>query len=289
MLLLPIPLAPQTPTPLNLTGRVCDIAASAAATIGEPFAANPSSISCRGLSVHYGGTQVITSLSLDVGYRQVLALIGMPGSGKSTLLRCLNRMADFEKSCRISGEVRVLGRDIEDFDPLRLRARIGMIGREPNPFPRSIYENVAYGPVIHGLTDNRVMLDGLVESALRRVHLWREVKNQLKTPALRLTKGQQQRLCIARALACNPEILLMDEPTSALDPLAAAIIEELIAELGQSRTIIVVPQSQRQAARISQRTAFLHEGQLIEVGGTRELFTNPRHALTQAYITHCEN
>ena len=251
------------------------------ATIQNPV------FSCREVSVFYGAKQALKDITLDVGRRQVLALIGPSGCGKSTFLRCLNRMNDTIAGARVRGCIHLDGRDIHDdtLDVAQLRARIGMVFQKPNPFPKSIYDNVAYGPRIHGLARSRAHLDDIVCTSLTRAGLWEEVKDRLSGPGTGLSGGQQQRLCIARTIAVQPEVILMDEPCSALDPIATARIEDLIDELRESYAIVIVTHSMQQAARVSQRTAYFHLGELIEVGETDRLFTNPRHRLTEDYIT----
>jgi phosphate transport system ATP-binding protein len=243
--------------------------------------------SCRDVSVFYGAKQALKDVTLDVGRRQVLAMIGPSGCGKSTFLRCLNRMNDTIPGARVSGCIRLDGRDIheESVDVAQLRARIGMVFQKPNPFPKSIYDNVAYGPRIHGLARSRAHLDEIVCTSLTRAGLWEEVKDRLGGPGTGLSGGQQQRLCIARTIAVQPEVILMDEPCSALDPIATARIEDLIDELRESYAIVIVTHSMQQAARVSQRTAYFHLGELIEIGETDRVFTNPRHRLTEDYIT----
>ena len=243
--------------------------------------------SCRNVDVFYGEKQAIRGLSIDVGRKQVLAMIGPSGCGKSTFLRCLNRMNDTIVGARVEGQIMLDGNDIHDRrqDVVQLRARVGMVFQKPNPFPKSIYENVAYGPRIHGLAGDRAELDEIVNTSLRRAGLWEEVKDRLAQPGTSLSGGQQQRLCIARTIAVNPEVILMDEPCSALDPIATAKIEDLIDELRQSYAICIVTHSMQQAARVSQRTAYFHLGDLIEVGETDRIFTNPRAKLTEDYIT----
>jgi len=243
--------------------------------------------SCREVSVFYGTKQALKDVSVDVGRRQVLAMIGPSGCGKSTFLRCLNRMNDTIPGARVSGRILLDGRDIhaESIDVAQLRARIGMVFQKPNPFPKSIYDNVAYGPRIHGLARSRAHLDDIVCTSLTRAGLWDEVKDRLSSPGTGLSGGQQQRLCIARTIAVQPEVILMDEPCSALDPIATARIEDLIDELRESYAIVIVTHSMQQAARVSQRTAYFHLGELIEVGDTDRVFTNPRHRLTEDYIT----
>ena len=241
----------------------------------------------RGVNVHYGQKQALIDVSVDIPDRAVMAFIGPSGCGKSTFLRCLNRMNDTIETCRVSGSITIDGEDIygRHVDPVELRTRVGMVFQKPNPFPKSIYENVAYGPRIQALAANKAEMDGIVETALRRASLWTEVKDRLAEPGTGLSGGQQQRLCIARTIAIDPEIILMDEPCSALDPIATARIEELMDELRQNYTIVIVTHSMQQAARVSQRTAFFHLGSLVEKGDTTEIFTNPRDQRTQDYIT----
>jgi phosphate transport system ATP-binding protein len=243
--------------------------------------------SCRDVSVFYGAKEALKSVTIDVGRRQVLALIGPSGCGKSTFLRCLNRMNDTIAGARVTGTILLDGRDIYDQgqDAAQLRAHIGMVFQKPNPFPKSIYDNVAYGPRIHGMTRSRAQLDDIVCTSLQRAGLWDEVKDRLTSAGTGLSGGQQQRLCIARTIAVQPEVILMDEPCSALDPVATARIEDLIDELRESYAIVIVTHSMQQAARVSQRTAYFHLGELIEVGETDRVFTNPRHRLTEDYIT----
>ena len=253
---------------------------------GEPQVPDPV-FSCRSVYVHYGEIQALTDVTVDIARGQVLACIGPSGCGKSTFLRCLNRMNDTIPGARVTGEILLDGQDIYEKrqDVARLRARIGMVFQKPNPFPKSIYDNVAYGPRIHKLTRTRADLDELVCTSLQRAGLWSEVKDRLQGPGMGLSGGQQQRLCIARALAVQPEVILMDEPCSALDPIATARIEDLIEELHGSYAIVIVTHSMQQAARVSQRTAYFHMGRLVEVGETDRVFTNPRHRLTEDYIT----
>ena len=255
-------------------------------TIGSPFVDN-AKMSARNVNVFYDEKQAITDVSLDIGKNEVLAMIGPSGCGKSTFLRSLNRMNDIIPICRVQGDITLDGEDIyaSDQDTVLLRARVGMVFQKPNPFPKSIYENVAYGPRIHGLAHSKAEMDEIVENSLRRASLFEEVKDQLDKPGTGLSGGQQQRLCIARAIAVSPEVILMDEPCSALDPIATARIEELMDELKEKYTIAIVTHSMRQAARVSQRTAYFHLGKLIEVGATKEVFTMPRHTLTENYIT----
>ncbi len=255
-------------------------------TVGEVTVESPRMTS-RNVSVMYGDKMGIERVNLDIGSNEVLAMIGPSGCGKSTFLRCLNRMNDTVDICRVSGSIRLDGEDIHDprLDVVQLRARVGMVFQKPNPFPKSIYDNVAYGPRIHGLVDGKRETDAIVERSLEKAGLWNEVRDRLDQPGTGLSGGQQQRLCIARAIAVSPEVILMDEPCSALDPIATARIEELIDELRKNYTIVIVTHSMQQAARVSQRTAYFHLGRLIEVGETNHVFTNPRHKLTEDYIT----
>lgn len=241
----------------------------------------------KNINVFYGDKQALFNVDLDVAANSVIALIGPSGCGKSTLLRCLNRMNDVIDICRVTGEITLEGNSIYDekLDVVELRARVGMVFQKPNPFPKSIYDNVAYGPRIHGIAKNKTQLDELVESSLKKAGLWEEVKDRLSGPGTGLSGGQQQRLCIARAIATRPDVILMDEPCSALDPIATATIEELIDELRQNYTIVIVTHSMQQAARVSQRTAFFHLGKVLEEGETDQIFTNPQHKKTQDYIT----
>ncbi len=255
-------------------------------TIGTPFVDHPK-MSARNVNVFYGDKQAIINVSLDIGRNEVLAMIGPSGCGKSTFLRSLNRMNDIIPICKVDGDITLDDKDIykSDQDTVMLRARVGMVFQKPNPFPKSIYENVAYGPRIHGLAHSKAGMDEIVENSLRRASLFDEVKDQLDKPGTGLSGGQQQRLCIARAIAVNPEVILMDEPCSALDPIATARIEELIDEIKENYTIAIVTHSMQQAARVSQRTAYFHLGKLIEVDDTKTIFTNPKHQLTENYIT----
>ncbi|MFA5495744.1 MAG: phosphate ABC transporter ATP-binding protein PstB [Porticoccaceae bacterium] len=241
----------------------------------------------RDVDIFYGDKQAIFNVSIDIGKNEVIAMIGPSGCGKSTFLRALNRMNDTISICRVSGSFTLDDEDIytNKMDVVALRARVGMVFQKPNPFPKSIYENVAYGPRLHGLANRKSDLDDIVETSLQRAGLWNEVKERLHQPGTGLSGGQQQRLCIARAIAISPEVILMDEPCSALDPIATARIEELIAELSENYTIAIVTHSMQQAARVSQRTAYFHLGKLIEVNDTERVFTNPEHELTEAYIT----
>lgn len=255
-------------------------------TVGSPFVDEPK-IRTREVNVFYGDVQAIHGVSLDIGRNQVIAMIGPSGCGKSTFLRALNRMNDTVPGCRVEGELLLDKEDIyaAKMDPVALRARVGMVFQKPNPFPKSIYDNVAYGVKLHGLANRRVDFDEIVETSLRKAGIWDEVKDRLQQPGTGLSGGQQQRLCIARAIAINPEVILMDEPCSALDPIATARIEELIAELAENYTIAIVTHSMQQAARVSHRTAYFHLGKLIEVNNTEQVFTSPEHQLTEAYIT----
>ncbi len=255
-------------------------------TVGEIQVEDPR-MTCRNVNVFYGDKQAIFDVSLDIGKNQVIAMIGPSGCGKSTFLRCLNRMNDTIDICRVTGQIKMDGQDIYDgsLDVVPLRASVGMVFQKPNPFPKSIYDNIAYGPRIHGLSDSKSHLDEIVETSLIKAGLWNEVKDRLDQPGTGLSGGQQQRLCIARAIAVSPEVILMDEPCSALDPIATAKIEALIDELREHYTIAIVTHSMQQAARVSQRTAYFHLGKLIEVGETDQIFTAPRHKLTEDYIT----
>ena len=256
------------------------------ATVGQPQCDNPK-FSTKNVNVFYAENQAIHDVSLDIGGHEVIALIGPSGCGKSTYLRCLNRMNDTIDICKVEGQILLDNENIytKKQDPVLLRARVGMVFQKPNPFPKSIYDNVAYGPRIHGLTKNKSELDDLVEESLIKAGLFLEVKDRLQAPGTSLSGGQQQRLCIARTIAIQPEVILMDEPASALDPIATAKIEELINELKENFTIVIVTHSMQQAARVSQRTAYFHMGRLIEVGDTDQIFTNPSHDLTEKYIT----
>ncbi len=247
----------------------------------------PIKIAARDVSVFYGEKQALFGVSLDIPDKTVTALIGPSGCGKSTFLRTMNRMNDTIPGCRVTGEIEMDGGDINDrkIDPVLLRAQVGMVFQKPNPFPKTIYENVAYGPKIHGLASSKGELDDIVQKALKRAGLWDEVADRLHSPGTGLSGGQQQRLVIARAIAVEPEVILMDEPCSALDPIATAKIEELIDELRERYCIVIVTHSMAQAARVSQRTAFFHMGKLVETGDTEEIFTNPRERRTLDYIT----
>jgi len=250
-------------------------------------AEKPAKMTARNVNVFYGTKQAINNVSIDIDPDHVTAFIGPSGCGKSTFLRCLNRMNDTIDGARLDGDIRLDGKNIyaPDMDVVQLRARVGMVFQKPNPFPKTIYENVAYGPRIHGLARTKADMDQIVTRSLRRAGLWEEVKDRLDQSGTALSGGQQQRLCIARAIAVDPEVILMDEPCSALDPIATAKIEELIDELRGRYAIVIVTHNMQQAARVSQRTAFFHLGDLVEYGDTAEIFTNPRQTRTKDYIT----
>ncbi len=257
-------------------------------TVGIPTVDNPR-MRTEHVDVYYnyGEKHAIKDVTLDLARNEVLAMIGPSGCGKSTYLRCLNRMNDTIDGCQVSGKITLDGEDIyaPRVDVSPLRAQIGMVFQKPNPFPKSIWENVAYGPRIHGLATNRSEQDEVVETSLKRAGLWEEVKDHLQDPGTGLSGGQQQRLCIARTIAVSPEVILMDEPCSALDPISTAVIEDLINELKEHYSIAIVTHSMQQASRVSQRTAYFHLGDLIEVGPTEQVFTTPLHQLTEDYIT----
>ena len=244
-------------------------------------------LSIKNLNVFYGDKQALYNINLNIMEKEVTSLIGPSGYGKSTLLKCINRMNDLVEICKTDGQVLLDSKDINDAsqDPVLLRMKVGMEFQKPNPFPKSIYDNVAFGPTLHGMTNSKDELDHVVIESLSKSGLYDEVKDRLFDPGTSLSGGQQQRLCIARALAVNPEILLMDEPCSALDPIATAKIEDLIAELKEQYTIVIVTHSMQQAARVSDRTAYMHMGELIESGLTKTIFSNPQHQKTQDYIT----
>jgi phosphate transport system ATP-binding protein len=260
---------------------------AASTTAKAPVALGRPKITGRNVNVFYGEKHAIKDVNVDIPERSVMAFIGPSGCGKSTFLRCINRMNDTIAICRVVGNIHIDDQDIYDkaLDVVQLRARVGMVFQKPNPFPKSIFENVAYGPRIHGLVKSKADLDEVVETALRKASLWNEVKDRLNESGTGLSGGQQQRLCIARAIAVSPEVILMDEPCSALDPIATAKIEELIDELKQNFTIVIVTHSMQQAARVSQRTAFFHLGVLVEEGATDQIFTNPTDTRTRDYIT----
>lgn len=263
-------------------GQLVDIGSvTNGARCAEPF------IVAENIDVYYGANHAIRDVTLEIGKKEVIALIGPSGCGKSTFLRCLNRMNDSIEGARVTGRITLDGEDIysKTLDPVALRARVGMVFQKPNPFPKSIYDNVAYGPRIHGLAADRAELDHIVHRSLDRAGLLEEVKNRLSEPGTGLSGGQQQRLCIARTIAVNPEVILMDEPCSALDPIATARIEDLMDELAEDYAIVIVTHSMQQAARVSKRVAYFHLGRLIEVNETKRMFTNPQHKLTEDYIT----
>ena len=257
-------------------------------TVGTPTVDDPR-MRAEDVNVYYnfGEKHAIKGVTLDLGRNEVLAMIGPSGCGKSTFLRCLNRMNDTIEGCQVTGRITLDGEDIYDpkVDVSPLRAQIGMVFQKPNPFPKSIWENVAYGPRIHGLANTKAEQDQVVETSLKRAGLWKEVKDHLQQPGTGLSGGQQQRLCIARTIAVSPEVILMDEPCSALDPISTAVVEDLISELKEHYTIAIVTHSMQQASRVSQRTAYFHLGDLIEIGPTEQIFTAPLHQLTEDYIT----
>ena len=244
-------------------------------------------VKAQDVSVYYSETKALQDVSVEIPDKSVTALIGPSGCGKSTFLRCLNRMNDTIDHCRVEGLIELEGDNIyaRSIDPVQLRARVGMVFQKPNPFPKSIYDNVAYGPRIHGIASSRSELDAIVETSLRHAALWDEVKDRLKSPGTGISGGQQQRLCIARAIATQPEVLLMDEPCSALDPIATSQIEELIDHLRAEFTVVIVTHSMQQAARVSQNTAFFHLGYLVEYSDTNTIFTNPSDGRTESYIS----
>ncbi len=274
---------------MNEQFRTSDLSIAVSPHIGTRVSmqADAVKVRVRNVNAFYGEKQALKNVSMDIPARAVTALIGPSGCGKSTFLRCINRMNDTIPNARVTGDITIDGQNIFDpkLDVVQLRARVGMVFQKPNPFPKSIYENVAYGPRIHGLASNRAELDEIVMSSLEKAGLLKEVRDRLNDPGTGLSGGQQQRLCIARAIAVSPEVILMDEPCSALDPIATAKIEELIDELRENYCIVIVTHSMQQAARVSQRTAFFHLGELIEEGDTAEIFTNPRKMQTRDYIT----
>ena len=255
--------------------------------VHENLEATEAKMRAHDVNVFYGSKQAIDSVSIDIPQKYVTAFIGPSGCGKSTFLRCLNRMNDTIPAARVEGDITLDGENIYNpkLDVVQLRARVGMVFQKPNPFPKSIYDNIAYGPKIHGFAEGKDELDAIVEKSLRRAGLWEEVKDRLSDSGTALSGGQQQRLCIARAIAVDPEVILMDEPCSALDPIATAKIEELIADLSGRYAIVIVTHSMQQAARVSQRTAFFHLGKIVEYGRTSDIFTNPLEQRTQDYIT----
>jgi phosphate transport system ATP-binding protein len=280
--------AADDPLRPDLEAREIDGAVAGSSPAAPTLAADGvAKMTARGVDVFYGDKQALKNVGIDIHEDKVTAFIGPSGCGKSTFLRCLNRMNDTIPSARVTGDIRLDGEDIHGaaMDVVQLRARVGMVFQKPNPFPKSIYENVAYGPRIHGLAAGKSELDAIVEQSLKRAGLWDEVKDRLQESGTALSGGQQQRLCIARAIAVDPEVILMDEPCSALDPIATARIEELIHELRGRYAIAIVTHNMQQAARVSQRTAFFHLGELIEYGRTKDIFTNPRVQRTQDYIT----
>ncbi|MBJ3776851.1 phosphate ABC transporter ATP-binding protein PstB [Acuticoccus mangrovi] len=254
--------------------------------IADPVA-RPTKIAAKEVYVHYGAKEALHHVSIDIPAQAVTAFIGPSGCGKSTFLRCFNRMNDTIENCRVDGVLDMEGEDLNDhsLDVVLLRARVGMVFQKPNPFPKSIFENIAYGPRIHGVAQDKAHLQEIVETSLKKAGLWEEVKDRLNEPGTGLSGGQQQRLCIARAIAVSPEVILMDEPCSALDPIATAKVEELIGELRQNYTIIIVTHSMSQAQRVSQRTAYFHLGYLVEEGPTESIFNNPQEKRTKDYIT----
>ena len=272
---------------MNTSLTTPDVDVASKSPSAEQLANRYTKIESRDVNVYYGEKHALKHVDLDVYQNEVTALIGPSGCGKSTFLRCLNRMNDVIDICRVTGRISLDEHDIYDpsLDVVQLRARVGMVFQKPNPFPKSIYDNIAYGPRIHGIAHGKAELDEIVQKSLERAGLWKEVSDRLDQPGTGLSGGQQQRLCIARAIAVNPEVILMDEPCSALDPIATARIEELIDELRENFTIVIVTHSMQQAARVSQRTAFFHLGDLVEVGETEAIFTNPVDSRTQGYIT----
>ena len=244
-------------------------------------------IKSKNLNVYYGNKQALHNINLEINNKEVTALIGPSGCGKSTFIRCINRMNDTIDICRVDGSIEIDGKEVNDknVDVVTLREKIGMVFQKPNPFPKSIYDNIAYGPTIHGIGEKKDEMDKIVETSLKKAALWDEVKDRLNEPGTGLSGGQQQRLCIARALSVNPEVILMDEPCSAFDPIATAKIEELIDDLKKSYTIVIVTHSMAQAVRVSQKTGFFHLGKIIEVDTTEKIFKNPANKMTQDYIT----
>jgi len=266
------------------TAALVDVNATAAVSLSSVTA---SGLTANNVNVYYGDTQALHDVSIDIYSKQITALIGPSGCGKSTFLRCLNRMNDVVDGCRVTGSIALDGMDIyaPEVDVVELRSRIGMVFQKPNPFPKTVFENIAYGPKIHGLVEHRTELEECVVTSLQKAGLFEEVKDRLHQPATGLSGGQQQRLCIARAIAINPEVLLMDEPCSALDPIATSKIEDLMWELKENYSIIIVTHSMQQAARVSQRTGFFHLGDLVEVDTTENIFQNPVESRTRDYIT----
>jgi phosphate transport system ATP-binding protein len=278
--------AATAPKKASMERRLEEMFELTGATVGQVREEEPYVIA-ENVNVYYGDLHAIKNVTLEIGKQQVVALIGPSGCGKSTFLRCLNRMNDSIESARVTGRITLDGQDIysKDLDPVALRARVGIVFQKPNPFPKSIYDNVAYGPRIHGLARDRAELDDIVYTSLERAGLLKEVRDRIEEPGTSLSGGQQQRLCIARTIAVNPEVILMDEPCSALDPIATARIEDLIDELSENFAIVIVTHSMQQAARVSKRVAYFHLGMLVEVDDTDKIFTNPQHKLTENYIT----
>jgi phosphate transport system ATP-binding protein len=278
--------APKKPNGVPVKEVVERVEEMGEATVGDVRCKDPYIVT-EEVNVYYGDNHAIQNVTLEIGKGEVIALIGPSGCGKSTYLRCLNRMNDSIESARVTGKITLDGQDIYEggLDPVALRARVGMVFQKPNPFPKSIYDNVAYGPRIHGLAADRAELDEIVHTSLDRAGLLKEVKDRMDEPGTGLSGGQQQRLCIARTIAVNPEVILMDEPCSALDPIATARIEDLIDELSRDYAIVIVTHSMQQAARVSKRVAYFHLGRLVEVDETDKIFTNPQHKLTEDYIT----
>ena len=278
--------APQPRTDMRSMPQM-QVALGATEQEQEQAAAATTKVSAQKVNVHYGDKHALKDVSIDVPERGVTAFIGPSGCGKSTFLRCINRMNDTIPTARVTGKIEIDGKDIYDksLDVVQLRARVGMVFQKPNPFPKSVFENIAYGPRIHGLASSKADLEEIVDTSLKRAGLFEEVKDRLTDPGTGLSGGQQQRLCIARAIAIDPEVILMDEPCSALDPIATAKIEELMDDLKKNYTIIIVTHSMQQAARVSQRTAFFHLGVLVEQGTTEKIFTTPSDKRTQDYIT----
>lgn len=274
----------QSPMRINVNGIDTFQGAPASQQTMGVYSSETAGMTTRHVDVFYCDDQAIYDISLDLGKGEVLALVGPSGCGKSTYLRCLNRMNDTVLGCKVNGEIALGDTDIQSLEPEELRSRVGMVFQKPNPFPKSIYDNIAYGPKIHGLVEHKDELDGVVEESLRKAGLWTEVSSRLHLPATGLSGGQQQRLCIARAISISPEVILMDEPCSALDPIATAVVEELISELKENFTIGIVTHSMQQAQRVSDRTAYFHLGKLIEVNPTNQMFEQPIHSLTQGYL-----
>ena len=278
--------ASRTKEAIDIQSKIPKIDRDNRSTVGDVRVEGPR-MRCSDINVHYGDTHAIKGLNLDVGKKEILSMIGPSGCGKSTFLRCLNRMNDTIDICRVTGTIIMDGVDINDhaIDVVPLRANVGMVFQKPNPFPKSIRENITFGPKIHGLATHKDDLEEIVVNSLKKAGLWNEVKDRLDQPGTGLSGGQQQRLCIARTIAVEPEVILMDEPCSALDPISTAAIEELMLELRESFSICIVTHSMQQAARVSDRTAYFHLGDLIEVGTTEQVFNAPLHQLTEDYIT----